>query len=179
MTEYERTIKNLAKEKKNEVFYNSSDSHARVVLNNMVENAERYVHIVCGNMCTEVSSNPEFLDVVKAFLSKDASRTFYVLFDEYKECFLETEIAKLLSLYPTQVKVKKLKSETHLAYKEQRAHLAISDGRAFRLETDVDKKMAFGNFNDEENVKVFEEVFNSYFEDDTHSESIDLTDVAA
>lgn len=177
MTEYEKTIKNLAKERENEVFYNSSDSHARVVLNSMIENAEKYVHIVCGNMCSEVSNNPEFLGVVEKFLSEDSNRNFYVLFDKYDSEFLNKKIAIILAKYPEQVIVKKFKNAASLTYKGIRAHLAISDSRAFRLETDVEAKMAFGNFNDEEKSKVFDEVFNRYFSDE-YSEPINLTDAA-
>jgi len=179
MTEYERTIKSLAEERKNEFFYNSSDSHARTVLNSMIENAEKYVHIICGNMCSEVSTNPEFLGIVRKFLSGDSSRKFYVLFDEYNPEFLNKEIAKVLAEYPEQVKVKKFKEkEMYLTYKGIRAHLAISDNRAFRLETAVNEKMAFGNFNDEEKAKVFDEVFNRFFSNNEYSEQINLTDAA-
>jgi hypothetical protein len=178
MTEYEKAITTLAKERKNEIFYNSSDAHACIVLNNMIKNAEKYVHSICGDMCGEVNNNPKFLQIVEDFLKEDANRKFYILFDEYNNGFPQTEIAKVLAKYPNQVMVKKLK-QGHLLYKNKRAHLTISDDRAFRLETNVNEKMAFGNFNDSDDAKILNEVFSQYFNNAKISETIDLADVAA
>jgi len=178
MTEYEETIKWLAKARKNEVFYNSSESHATVVLSSMFENAEHYVHTVCGDLCGDLSTNSEFIKQVENFLSSDPNRKFYVLFDAYNEKFGETKLAKILLKYSEQVQTRRLKDAAYLTYKGIRAHLTISDNRAFRLEINVDDKMAFGNFNDKEKAKIFDDVFNRYFSDDEHTEPIDLTNAA-
>jgi len=178
MTEYEIEIRKLAEEEENKVFYNSSKSHARIVLNSMVQHAEHYVYAVCGNYCSEVSCNPEFSKIVAEYLSGGEDREFHVLFDEYNPDFLNTDIAKIFAQNPKKVKIRKFKDNGRLTYKGDRVHLTISDDRAFRLETNVDDRIAFGNFNDKKNVKVFKEVFTHYFSNDDFSEPIDLYNVS-
>jgi len=178
ITEYEKEIKELARGPKNEVFYNSSEQHAVVVFKSLFENARNYVHTICGDFCGELSSNPEFIGNVKNFLAGDTQREFHLLFDAYNPKFLNTELGKLLLSNTNQVKLRKFKGNGYLQFKDKRAHLTVSDNRAYRLETNVVDKMAFGNFNDEEKTKIFDDVFKLYFYSDFYSEPIIINDAA-
>jgi len=162
--EYAKNIERLASDKKTEIFYNSCDEHALIVLKNLVKNAERYIKIICGNLCSDVSNDEEYLRIVDNFLSKN-NTTIDILFDNYdNQCFECLPIFGILKKYPRQVKVRSLISG-HINYEESPVHLTVSDDRAFRLETEIDKKMAWGNFNDEPKARVFSDAFDRFFTD--------------
>lgn len=57
-------------------------------------------------------------------------------------------------------------------YKKNPAHFTVTDDRAFILETDIEKHMAFGNFNSPSQAKdlrgVFEKIFQSNLDKNIH-----------
>ena len=163
-TVYAEKIFKLAKDRVNEVFYNSSPEHAIIVHQALVQNADSYVYIFSSSMCTEVSNNPEYCEIVKRFLSGSEKRKIKIVLTHYeKENFPEKPIAKVLALFPSQVEVRKFDGQVE--YKGKPAHFTVSDDRAFRLETNIEDQMAFGNFNSPDQAtdlkKVFENVYNS------------------
>ncbi|MFT4223447.1 hypothetical protein [Dysgonomonas sp.] len=167
MTDYARMIADLAENGKNQKFLNSSDEHALIVLKNIVKYATSSIKTLCGNMCSEVSNDDEYIELVDKYLKGGHNRIFYILFDNYSSCFESGKIASVLKKYPTQVKIRRFKDEySHLYYNGDPVHLTVSDNKSFRLETDINNKMAWGNFNDPIAAKEFTEVFDTYFADE-------------
>lgn len=159
---YAAKIEELAKEKKNELFYNSSEEHAEIVHKALVKNASDYIEILSGNLCSEISNTSEYCRLVEEFLQKESKPSIKILFTNYSKDFLQKPIAGVLKKYPSQVKIKQY--EGQINYKEQPVHFTVSDDRAFRLETDIKKRMAFGNFNSPSQAKSLHTIFNKVFE---------------
>ncbi|MDR0682768.1 MAG: hypothetical protein LBG15_13130 [Dysgonamonadaceae bacterium] len=175
MTEYTKKIESLAiNGGTNEIFYNSCESHALIVLINLVKNADTYIKSICGNMCSEVSNNPEYVESVRSFLNGNKTRKFQILFDKYDISFQSRPIAKTLAMFPNQVEIRKLKSG-YIKYNDKPVHITVSDDRAFRFETDIEKKMAWGNFNNPKQGKAIAKVFDHFF-DNRYSERVPLID---
>ncbi len=165
---YAENIDFLAANKKDEEFFNSSEAHAQIVLSSMVKYSNKDVNIYCGNMCTDVSNDPTYLKEIKSFLD-DRNGTINVLLCDYNDSFKEKEIYKLLSAYiPLKVKVKKTKKV--LLFNNKPVHFTISDSSAFRLETDIDAKMARGNFNDPNSAIKLNEYFFTLFNQQASTE---------
>ena len=167
MDNYASYISDLASGESTEIFYNSSEKHALIVLKNIVKNAKEYVKAICGNLCSEVSNDPEYLAILDEYLSGSPSRKFQILLDDYQQDFKTRPIATVLKRYPNQVVIRSLKHD-YIQYKNNHIHLTVSDDKSFRLETNVEKKMAWGCFNDPEKSKVFSAAFDKFFSD-THS----------
>lgn len=114
-------------------------------------------------MSSDVSNNPEYCYAIKNFLETDRAHVIKIILTDYTDDFSHTEIAKLLSRYPSQVSVKKY--DGRVLYKGEPAHFTVSDDCAFRLETDIKERMAFGNFNSPvqaiELRNLFDKIFNS------------------
>lgn len=161
-TVYAEKIFNLAKDKADLVFYNSSPEHAIIVHQALVQNADNYVYIFSSSMCTEVSNNPEYCEIVKRFLSGSENRQIKIILTNYDDGFPEKPIAKVLALFPEQVEVKRFDGKVE--YKGSPVHFTVSDDRAFRLETNIEEQMAFGNFNSPEQARDLKEVFEKAFE---------------
>lgn len=167
MTEYSKTIAKLAEEKTNQIYFNSCDSHALIVLKNLVKNAKISVKTICGNMCSEVSNDEEYLDIVDQFLKEDRERKFQIIFDDFNENFFDKKISKVFERYSSQVQIKKFKdSRTRVQYDNSAIHLTVTDSLSFRLETNIDKKMAWGNFGDPVKAPIFSEAFDTLFSSD-------------
>lgn len=160
---YAANIFKLAEEKKDEIFYNSSAEHASIVHQALAKNATQYIDIFSSSMCTDVSNNPDYCNLIRTFLDADKKRTIKIILTNYTDNFLHTDIAKLLAQYPSQVSIKSYGGI--VKYKGAPAHFTVSDDRAYRLETDIYERMAFGNFNSPAQAKelksVFEKIFNS------------------
>lgn len=158
---YAEEIFKLAEEKKNEIFYNSSAEHAIIVHQALMKTAENYVCIFSSSMCSEISNNPEYIAFVQSFLEGGKERTIQILLSDYTDDFWRKPIARKLANFPQQVHVKKYDGNAY--YKGKPAHFTVTDGRAFRLETDIDKHMAFGNFNSEGQASALKSVFDKMF----------------
>lgn len=161
MSTFAEYIERLASSSINEEFFNSNESHAQIVLTSMVRHAKKKIRIFSGNMCSEVSNNLTYLNEVKSFLA-ERSGSLDILFCDSQDHFKTTEIYRLLSDFiPDQVKIKTTK--TLLVIGEKPIHFTVADETAFRLETDIEKRMARGNFNDQATGKMLSERFDSLF----------------
>ena len=159
---YADVIFKLAEEKKNEIFYNSSAEHAAIVHQALVKTATEYMYIFSNSMCTEISNNRDYCDLVRAFLKENKNRQIKIVLTDYSEEFTQKPIAKLLAEFPLQVSIKKYPGEVF--FKGKPVHFTVTDDRAFRLETDIDNHMAFGNFNSPDQAKAMKEVFEKVFQ---------------
>lgn len=159
---YAEEIFRLAENRSDEIFYNSSAEHAIVVHQALMKTAERYVCIFSSSMCSEISNNDEYIKYVRNFLKGGNDRRINILLTDYTNDFWKQPIAKLLADYPLQVQVKKYDGNAY--YKGAPAHFTVTDDRAFRLETDIEKHMAFGNFNSEEQAGALKVVFDKMFD---------------
>lgn len=158
---YADEIFKLAEAKKDEMFYNSSAEHAVIVHQALMKTAEKYVCIYSSSMCSEISNNSDYCRYMQHFLDGDNSRKINILLTDYTNSFWKQNIGILISKYPNQVTVKKYSGNVY--YKDAPVHFTVTDDRAFRLETDIEKHMAFGNFNSEEQAEALKNVFDKMF----------------
>ena len=160
---YATKIFQLAEEHTDEIFYNSSAEHAIIVHQALVKNASKYVCIFSSSMCSEISNNKEYCNFVDQFLKEDKERYIHILLTDCHENFANMPIAQVLAKYPLQVIIKKYTGQ--VLYNSKPVHFTVSDDRAFRLETDIERHMAFGNFNStiqaQDLKKVFDQAFTS------------------
>jgi hypothetical protein len=142
---YHKQIFQLAKDKKDEIFFNSSKEHASIVHQAIMKYATDYVYIYSSSLCTEISNNSIYCDYVDDFLGKNANHLIKIVLTNYDESFLTKPLALILNKYNKQVEIKSFKGKIFHNGKE--IHFTVSDDCAFRLETDIEKHMAYGNFN--------------------------------
>lgn len=162
MSVYSEHIEHLAANSIDEEFFNSNELHAEIVLTSMIRHAKQKVKIFSGNMCSDVSNNPNYLNEIKSFLF-DRKGTLEILFCDGKDRFKETEIYRILNQFiPDQVQIKTTK--TLLLFEDKPIHFTVADDTAFRLETDIEKRMARGNFHDPDSGQMLSKRFDSLFQ---------------
>ena len=158
---YSDEIFDLAKNHSSKVFFNSSEQHASIVHKALVKYAEKDIAIFCGNMLSDISNNDEYCNYMISFLKKNRENSVSIILNNFSKDFLHTKIAKVFGEFPSQVKVKSYNGE--IKYKGQNVHFTIVDNRAFRLETDIEKKMAFGSFNRPDTSSALKAAFDRLF----------------
>ena len=83
----------------------------------------------------------------------------YYLFDTH---FRDLPIAALLRKYNRQVEIRS-REGVDVNFDGKPVHFTMADDKAFRIETDIKAKMAFGNFNNPEQASVLNRVFDRFF----------------
>jgi hypothetical protein len=181
-SEYAQEIARMARNKENKVFLNSSVYHALIILKELIRNAESSVMILCGSMCDPIIyQDEEYLSVVEGFLNKmkDAAQekktVLRVLFDSYNPAFEQSRIAQILRNpeYKGLVEIKKLKSNyKHIYLDGKPVHLAVADNTAYRIETDLVNRMAWGNFGDATKAERYANGLLAYFNSNKYTDSV-------
>jgi len=165
--EYRESIKWLAKNRINEVFYNSDERHAVVIFSEMIKNSENYVYVVCKNMNKKVTCDDEYCDAVRKFLSNDKRHEMKILITDYKESFEKSKIANVFRNYTDQVEIKYFEPRAKIFIEDSPVNWAVADDRAFRFEENEDDCVAIGNFNNPFMAGKLKESFNTFFNDNT------------
>lgn len=160
-TVYANDIFRMAAGKEDKMFYNSSTAHASIVHQALAKYATDYIDIFSSSMCTEISNNKDYCKYIENYLEGGKERKIRIILTDYSERFNETKIGLLFAKYPGQVSIKSYKGK--VIYKDSPAHFTVSDDRAFRLETDIERHMAFGNFNSPEQARALKETFDKIF----------------
>lgn len=169
---YEEEIFSLAKNKTNKLFYNSSAEHASIVHRALAMYAQNEICVFSSSMCSEVSNNDEYCSLIKEFLIKSRNNAIRIILTDYINDFCSQNIYSILKQFPSQVSVKSYSGV--VKYNGKDAHFTVVDNIAFRLETDIEKRMAFGNFNDPSKASALMEVFNRIF----NSENVQEVSIA-
>lgn len=161
-TIYKKEIFDLARRKSDQIFYNSSEKHAAIVHQAIAANAQKYICIYSSCLCTEISNNDEYCKYMDEFLSKDKERFVHIILTDYSCDLTRMPIAKVLRKYPKQVVIKEFGGS--VVHNEKEIHFTIADDCMFRLETDIEKHLAYGNFNAPVNVETLKGLFDRIFQ---------------
>lgn len=173
MEEYAKLIRDFATNQKNHVFYNSCEEHEKVVLRNLVEQSNVTIRTLCGNLCSSISTDKLYINEVTKFLERNGKMN--ILFDDYSDDFKLKPLCDLFVRYDRQVKIKKLKDGyDHILYEGKPVHFTVADDKSFRIEIDIIKKAAWGNFNDKSNASIFSDIFDKVYYNNTFTEDISL-----
>lgn len=158
---YKKEIFELAKSHKQQLFYNSSAEHAAIVHQAIMCYAQNYVNIFSSALCTEISNNKDYCEMTEQFLMRNPNHKIDIVLTDYSKEYESYPIYKVLRKYPMQVRIRTYKGKAMLDGKK--IHFTVSDDRAFRVETDIDEHMAFGNFNSPTQANNLKEAFSKVF----------------
>lgn len=160
---YRQDIFRLSDEKTDRKFFNSNSEHAAIVHQAIARGAEQYIYIYCNRFDSEVSNNVEYCEYIEKFLKDSPSHRLHILFSGFSPAFYSHPLYAVLRRYAGQVEMKSFDGQ--MTFEGRPVHFTVSDDRAFRLETDIEKRMAYGNFNDPGFAlrlrSVFDKVFSS------------------
>jgi len=155
-------IEFLASNQVSEDFFNSGSNHALIVLKTIAKYAKNSIKILAGNLCTSISSDPEYLNHLKNFFLGGGKIQVLLCDFENGNDHFNKGIYKLFVEYKNSVELKKTNARFEIQ-EGNPIHFTVADNRMYRLETDVNGKVARGNFNDTKNSTILENAFDSVF----------------
>jgi len=162
MSNFEKVITNARKKKLNKRFGNTSIEHARVLVKEIILDANNSVKILSDNFNNYFYS--KILSTIENFLNKDKNNSIEVIEINDKK---ENELLDFLkSKYRKQVKIYKIPKEDYPIDNDskERVNFIINDNYAYRYEYS-DKDLEYGvvkaiaNFNNKEENKILQKIF--------------------
>lgn len=171
---YDESVARLALKHADIEFNNKGTSHAVTVIKNIFSTTEMSVKMFSEKLNGEVADEPAFITSLGRCLASGVS--FELLLEEMPEedkrsTALKTVI-KASEQPNSNVSYKVISKQLlgqmkeHFTNKENIAyHFIVSDGRAFRIETDPIGFKATCNFNDTNVAEAFTKLFNKYYKE--------------
>lgn len=169
MEKYREYVRQLADTKTNKMFINSDDEHAIEVFINLFRNAQKELRIFAACLCNPVTNDPGYIKEISNFIDRDG-KLFILLNDFKKEKALEQNIMRRLAYYqsigmPIHIKATEAKPYFESDPQRKEIHFTIADNSGYRIETDIEKRTAKVNFNDEYLAQSYSDFFDKIFKD--------------
>lgn len=176
--DYFEFVDNLAKNKTDQVFYNSGPSHAAIVMSRIFEYSTKEVKMFCGGFSGQVSNEPIYLNALEKFLSRDKIK-LQVVVEDY-ENNKNGKIYNYLKKYKDKVEFFRTTGKVNMKTKNEAGvdentfiHFAIGDNSMLRVETNTTSFEAEVNFA-ANNVSVFNDLFEVIINSKERTSKIDL-----
>ena len=164
---YQDFVKALSISGENRTFLNSDEDHALDVLVRSFQISQNEVRIFAGCLCKHVGNRPEYVVALSEFIERGGK--LYVLLNNFdEECAKTSNLYKRLAYYKSKDMPVFVKSTTSKPYRtsdpeKKEVHFTLGDDKAYRIETDIEKRTAECNFNNPELAKETVAFFDSLF----------------
>ena len=151
----------------NRVFLNSDEDKALVVLVELFKSAKSIVRIFAGSLYHHVGNKSEYVIALSEFIEKGGE--LRILLNNYNEEFAKSSnLYKRLAYYKSQGKPVFVKTTNSRPYRtedpeKKEVHFTIGDEKAYRIETDIEKRTAECNFNNPDIAKTTADFFDTLF----------------
>lgn len=164
---YKLFVESQARSGENRTFLNSDEDHALDVLVQLFQLAQNKVRIFAGSLCHHVGNKAEYVIALSEFIERGG--TLHILLNAFNEEYARSSnLYKRLAYYKSQGKPVVVKTTKARPYRtddpeKKQVHFTIGDEKAYRIETDIDKRTAECNFNNPTLAKETAEFFDNIF----------------
>ena len=171
---YKDFVTSLASSGENRAFLNSDEDHALDVLVQLFQISQKTVRIFAGSLCQHVGNKSEYVIAVSEFIERGGE--LRILLNNFnEEQAKSSNLYKRLAYYKSQGKPVTVKSTTSRPYRtedpeKKEVHFTIGDEKAYRIETDIEKRTAECNFNNPELAKTTADFFDMLFDKENTKE---------
>ena len=172
LIEYNEAVEFNAKRKNNFMFNNKGSDMALIVFRSIFRNATKNIKIVAKNLDNEVTNHIEYITALESFLGQSNCK-LEILVSEHTQQNDEEKLFKMLTKYKGKVFIKTISNgRTFKDDKGRIIHFCIADGHMYRLEYDIENRMAECNFNDVKEYALLDGLFSSVFNNSLYSQDI-------
>lgn len=166
---YTKYVKDLADSKKDELFLNSGEKHAEVVLSQIFQSSEKIVRIFAGNLI-RFGDKSRYINSLMSFLDQDGTELKILLNKYNTNCMDEMKKYDLFHIlwYYSDKKNKNItiKYSNQTVYSNGNpVHFTTGDDHMFRIETDLEERRAKCNFNSPKVVEKANTLFDNVFQE--------------
>ena len=165
--EYRNAVESYARERKNYTFHNKGNEHAKIILPLIFRNAKREVRIAAQNLWNqELVNTSEYIESAKSYLDKQ-NTTFHIIVTNFPKKEIEKALEinsfyKMWSQHPAYDEKRVIVKDSHGRSFKQNGNpvnFCTADGSMYRLEVDIQNRMALCNFNDPNETAKMNTVF--------------------
>lgn len=177
LSEYKEFIHMLSETSDSRIFLNKGPEHAKIVLEQIFRQSKDILRIFAGNLCKIVGNDPSYIDALSDFVKNGGK--VRILLNKYDEKLAsESNLYMRLAYLKSEGNDIVVKSTTAKPYRasdpdQKETHFTIGDTKAYRIETDTDKREAECSMNRPEVAEKMSEFFDALFESSKSTE-IDL-----
>ena len=170
MNNYKRFVADLASERSDMTFLNSDKDHAIEVLTQIFKHSNSDVRIFAGSLCSDVGNSLDYIESLSDFIERGGK--VHILLNKYdSESAKSSSLFKRLAYYISENKsiiVKQTSSKPYFSNdpEKKEIHFTLGDDKAYRIETDISKRMAECNFNNPMVAKIYIDFFEKLFNQD-------------
>ncbi len=164
---YKEFVKALSVSGENRTFLNSDEDHALEVLVRIFQTAQNEVRIFAGCLCHHVGNKQEYIIALSEFLERGGS--LKILLNNYDVALAkDSSLYKRLAYYKEKGYPLELKETSAHPFltgdpDKKEVHFTVADNKAYRIETDIEKRTAECNFNSPDLAKGITSFFDQLF----------------
>lgn len=176
-SDYADFVRLLARIGENRTFLNSDEEHALTVLVQLFQTAKEEIRVFAGCLYEHIGDSPEYIIALSEFIERGGK--LYILLNAYDENRAkESNLFKRLSYYKSLGKPVSVKTSGAHPYvtrdgERKEVHFTVADGKAYRIETDTEKRSAVCNFNNPALAEQVTGIFDTLFTRED-AEEVDL-----
>ncbi len=157
-------VDELAKEKRDAVFYHSGAEQAAYVMSKMFDAASKSIKIFNGGFTGEISNNSIYREALRKYLASGGSLQILTNNKEIANSSLFELIRFYKYLSPSKIEVYITNKKIISATTDAEIHFMVADEIMYRLEDDVKTFSSESNFNSSDSaqslVKIFDSILN-------------------
>lgn len=157
---YQEMVYYLAVGNHKRFFYCINDEQAIIVISQIFNSSREIIRLISNKLSPEITGNKLYRQSLISFLEKENTK-LYILVYEYET---DNPIYELLQRYQEKVFIRHSAS-SKLILKGQVVNFCIGDNHMFRLETNIESRLAQCNFYDPDACRNLIEKFEIIFED--------------
>lgn len=162
---YEESVSNLAERASSVIFKNKGESHAEIVLRNIIKTSKEELYILAESLTSKLTNCKGYKNELVEYIESRYGKLKVLIEEkpeEVKENTALATISYLQQLYPHNIEVRLLTEEVK-NISEKKVNFTVGDGRMFRLETDTQLRSAYCCFNNEEISSNLIQVFEGFW----------------
>ncbi len=160
--EYRRAVEFFAETNSSDIFSNRGKEHATIVLANLFKYSKNNISILAQNLTSELTSRAEYRESLLNFIDKTNGK-LKVLITESPDLG-SYENSLLEELCRKGIKVKKLEKKNESIQEYIRnINFTVGDGKMFRIETNLEEKIAECCFNNQKIAEKLEKIFDKLY----------------
>ena len=178
LSEYKTLIHQLAESGSNKVFYNQDAQHAEIVLTEIFEKSKETIRIFAAQLNDNPPVSDDYVRKLSDFIERGGK--VRILLNKYEQQnVLKSELFKRLAFYVLKEKDIQVKKTSATVYytndpDKKELHFTLGDSFIYRIETDVQERMAEGSFNNDVVAKKFIDMFDKLFAEGEYIDLINL-----
>lgn len=172
--DYKAFVKRMSDNNDSGIFYNSDPDHAIIVIEQIFRRSKDVVRVFAKNLCRTIGNTPDYISSLSDFIERGGR--VRILLNGFEE-----DLAKVSDLYSRLAYYKSLgkdiivKTTTAVPYRavdhdRKEVHFTLGDDNAYRVENDIEKRMAECCMNDKKFTQATAGFFDSLFNKEKNRE---------